>query len=176
MKDFKVANIKISVKISTINYQDIINKVEFQNHNKNLNFITFFLKFTYTFFKPNSKGEIHCNITKIRTFTEINCAINLLSSLFPSADLRNLKIDNITSSARCDKKQNLHDLFFKLSPQYDLKYNLQKFPAVFIKVPIDNVILTVFIFSSGKVICVGAKSEHQVKLVSIWVNEKINKN
>ena len=83
MKDFKVANIKISVKISNITYQDILNKVEFQNHNKNLNFTTFFLKFTYTFFKPDSNGKIHCNITKIKTFTEINCAINLLSTLFP---------------------------------------------------------------------------------------------
>ena len=99
----------------------------------------------------------------------------LVKYLIPNANLKNLKIDNITSSARCDNKQNLHDLFYKLSPQYNLKYNLQKFPAIFIKVPIDNEILTVFIFSSGKVICVGAKSEHQVNLVSIWVNEKINK-
>ena len=44
------------------------------------------------------------------------------------------------------------------------------------KVPIDNCILTLYIFSSGKVICVGAKSEHQVKLVSNRVAEKRNKN
>ena len=100
----------------------------------------------------------------------------MLTSLFPGVYLRNLRIDNITSFVTCDKRQNLQESFSKLSPKYNLKYNLQKFPEVLFKVPFDHGILTVFIFSSGKVTCVGAKSEHQVKLVSSWVAEKINKN
>ena len=160
MLELSVVNIKLSLKIASIDYQDIIDHSQHIKSNRQLNFIVIFSTFTYTIFKPtNSTGYIHCNVTKIRNFSAIASATALFFSMFPQGKLMGLVIDNTTSVTKCDEKKNLDKLFVKLNPLYSLKYNLQKFPAIFIKYPLDERNVTVFIFSSGKVICVGAKNQ-----------------
>ena len=175
MLDFEVVNIKLSLKLNSISYQDILNKVQSLQINQQLNFIVVFQKYTYSIFKPTKvTGNLHCNATKLREFSDIHDAINLLHILFPEATLNNITVDNITSTTKCDRKQNLNKLFSKLNYSYSLKYNLQKFPAIFIKIPVEDKKLTVFIFASGKVVCVGAKTENHLKLISSWVKTEIN--
>ena len=88
--------------------------------------------------------------------------------------MKQISIDNITATTSSDSKQNLSLLFTKLYPKYEIKYNIQKFPAIFIKYPTKQSIVTVFIFSSGKVICVGGKSVDELKETSSWLRTVIN--
>ena len=85
-----------------------------------------------------------------------------------------LVIDNTTSITKYDEKKNLDKLFMKLNALYLIKYNLQTFPAIFIKYPLEDRNVIVFIFSSGKVICVGAKSKQHLNNVSNWLKTEIN--
>ena len=98
----------------------------------------------------------------------------MLVKILPNAEVKNTCVDNITSTTNCDIKQNLDSLFSKLCFHYRIKYNIQKFPAIFIKYPVDKNCVTVFIFSSGKVICVGGKSEEQLKKTSNWLKNVVH--
>ena len=175
MLDLKIVNIKLSLKIVGTSYQHVIERTIHLQQKKRLNFIVIFNTFTYSIFKPTvSTGHLHCNITKIRSFEDISKAIEILTAIFPSAELKPYNVDNLTATTACDTKQNLEQMFTKLNFKYGIKYNLQKFPALFIKYPAVNSYATVFIFSSGKVVCVGAKSQNQLKLISEWLKTEIN--
>ena len=121
-----------------------------------------------------STGELHCNITKISSFSKVSNAIEELIDILPSVKVKQSSIDNITATTSCDRKQNLNILFVKLYQNYQIKYNAQKFPAFFIKYPTEEHCVTVFIFSSGKVICVGGKSVEGLKQTSHWLKTVIN--
>ena len=171
-----MVNIKISVKLSSINYKKIITEVKKLNIKEKNNFVVVFHTYTYTIFKPSLRsGNLHCNITKIKDFFEIPIAIEFLRELLSGVKIENINIDNITSKADQIKKQNLNTVFLTLSSSYEIKYNLQKFPAIFVKVPVEHGTATVLIFSSGKIICVGAKSLNDVKIVSRWIERNFDK-
>ena len=175
MHDLKVVNVKVSVKITSAKYQEVISQISHLQCNQKPNFTVLFHTYTYTIFKASiPTGYLHCNITKLSTFSNVSKAVKLLSSLLPKASFINLSIDNITSTSECDRKQNLDNLFVKLQHTYILKYNLQKFPAIFIRVPFDKGDVTVFVFASGKLVCVGAKSPLHLEQVSKWIRTEIN--
>ena len=175
MLDLKVVNIKLSLKIVGISYQHVIERTINLQQKRRLNFIVIFNNYTYTIFKPTvSTGHLHCNITKIRGFEDICKAIEILFAVFPGAELEPYKVDNLTATTVCDTKENLDQVFTNLNFKYRIKYNLQKFPALFIKYPAVKSYATVFIFSSGKVVCVGAKSQDQLKVISEWLKTEIN--
>ena len=102
-------------------------------------------------------------------------AMEELKTILPCVKVKQNSIDNITATTSCDRKQNLSLIFEKLYPKYKIKYNIQKFPAIFIKYPTKQSVVTVFIFSSGKVICVGGKSSDQLKQTSCWLRTVINR-
>ena len=106
---------------------------------------------------------------------EIPIAIEFLRELLSEVKIETINIDNITSKTDQIKKQNLNTVFLTLSSSYEIKYNLQKFPAIFVKVPVEQGTATVLIFSSGKIICVGAKSLNDVKIVSRWIERNFDK-
>ena len=176
MCDFKVVNIKVSAKISSICYQDLISSVQHLICKERLNFIVIFDVYTYTIFRPNAvTGYLHCNVTKIKTYSDIPEAFTVLQSLLPSINIIEQSIDNITLKGETDMKQNLENLFLKLCTSHEVKYNLQKFPALFIRVPFQEGGVTIFVFASGKVCSVGSKSLTQVEKISEWVKKYINK-
>ena len=74
-----------------------------------------------------------------------------------------------------DMKQNLENSFLKPCTSHEVKYNLQKFPALFIRVPFQEGGFTIFVFASGKVCSVGSKSLTQVEKISEWVKKYMNK-
>ena len=115
---------------------------------------------------------VHCNITKVRSLSKISEAINLLKALFPSARVIEKSIDNITAKSQWNEKVNLEYLFQKLRNTCQVKYNLQKFPALFIRIPLSIRFVTFFVFASGKIVCVGAKTEEELSFVKNWIVTK----
>lgn len=169
-----MVNVKLSIKLSDIRYQDILYFFKDSNVKFSPNFIVIFDKFTYTIFRPNLKtGNIHCNITKVRSFSKVTEALEFIKTSFPLASIEEQSIDNITARFEIRSKLNLDVLFRKLYNAYEIKYNLQKFPALFIKIPISNRTITIFVFTSGKIVCVGAKELLQLELVSNWITSQI---
>ena len=103
---------------------------------RKIKFYSNFDVYTYTIFRPNAvTGYLHCNVTKIKTYSDISEAFTVLQSLLPSINIIEQSIDNITLKGETDMKQNLENLFLKLCTSHEVKYNLQKFPALFIRVP-----------------------------------------
>ena len=98
MQEFEVVNVKLSIKLQNLEYDSIVKLFDDSKINVSHNFIVLFEKFTYTICRPNSKnGVVHCNITKVRSFSKISEAIILLKALFPSARIIEKSIDNITA-------------------------------------------------------------------------------
>ena len=54
MLDLNVVNIKLSLKLAPMCYNDILNQTFHLPTNKKMNFIVVFQKYTYTIFKPNA--------------------------------------------------------------------------------------------------------------------------
>ena len=175
MQEFEVVNVKLSIKLQNLEYDNIIKLFDESKINVSPNFIVLFEKFTYTIFRPDSKnGVVHCNITKFRSFSKISEAINLLKALFPTARIIEKSIDNITAKNQWNEKVNLEYLFQKLRNICQVKYNLQKFPALFIRIPHSNRFVTIFVFASGKIVCVGAKTEEELDFVKNWIVSKFS--
>ena len=175
MQDLNVVNIKISLKLGSICYRDLLDHTAQLQCNKKMNFIVIFKKYTFTIFKPNAlTGDMHCNVTKLKSFSNITEAISILTDIIPNVKVKYSSTDNITAITNWNQKVNLDLLFSKLCSSYEIKYNIQKFPAIFIRYPLESNHVTVFIFSTGKVICVGCKSEEQLKITSKWLNDIIN--
>ena len=77
MREFEVVNVKLSIKLQGLEYDNIIKLSDDSKINVSPNFTVLFKKFTYTIFRPNSKnGVVHCNITKVRSLSKISEAIN----------------------------------------------------------------------------------------------------
>ena len=175
MHDLQIVNINLSLKIDSISFEDVIEQTLHLQNNRKLNFIVIFQTYTYTIFKPNGlTGLLHCNVTKVKSMSDISLAVEEFFTFFPTAELKCIAIDNITATTIFDTKKNLDLLFTDLSPKYSIKYNIQKFPAIFIRYPVEHIYVTVFIFSSGKVICVGGKCLKRLNIVSHWLQTDIN--
>ena len=87
MKDLSVVNIKLSLKLTSIKYQEVMSKALHLRCNERPNFIVLFYTYTYTIFKANAlTGHLHCNVTKIKSFSDVPNALKLLYELFPSAE------------------------------------------------------------------------------------------
>ena len=114
-------------------------------------------------------GLLHCNVTKIKSLIDIPNALDELAQFLPNAKVEKESVDNITATTSLNTKINLNLLFLRLKQSYNVKYNIQKFPAIFVRYPVGESQVTLFIFSSGKVVCVGAKSEGQLVKASNWL-------
>ena len=162
---YKITNIKISVKTTFICLNTVVDKIKDLNYKRYNNFVVFRDIFTYVIFK-SSKGENnHINITKIKTFDEITCAIKHLLDVLCVSEIKR-KIDNITVSLNLHKKVDLKNL-----PSFEhclsVSYNSEKFPGVFIKFNCGTIIL----FHTGKCIFIGIKKEEDIEcLISKIVN------
>ena len=171
MRSLKIVNVKFSLKLNNIMYQDVVESTKTMIIKEKSNFIVVFGKYTYTIFKKSkSTSNLHCNVTKVPDLENISHAIDYLHNFLHGINISNLSVDNITSTTSLNEKISLEKLFEKLSPIYPVKYQLQKFPALFVKYASNNDRITIFFFSSGKINCVGCKNSVHVKRVSDWLD------
>jgi TATA-box binding protein (TBP) (component of TFIID and TFIIIB) len=165
---YKIANVKVSIKTTPIFLDIVLAKaIDGQFYCKNfINFIVLKLKYTYIIFKKNKNSENHINITKIPTIADICEAIEIIRE-FTGALIKYKKVDNIIATTFLNKALDLNDICKKGNFK-SIKYNNEKFPGLFIKLAQGTIIL----FHSGKVVVVGAKTEHDIQclIANIYAN------
>ncbi|RLG19108.1 TATA-box-binding protein [Nanoarchaeota archaeon] len=69
-----------------------------------------------------------------------------------------IKIQNIVASGNLNMKLNLNSLAFKLE---NAEYEPEQFPGLVYHLPNSNI--TFLLFSAGKIVCTGARSEREIK-------------
>lgn len=129
-------------------------------------------KFTYIIFKKSKTKLTHINITKIRSFCEIDVSINYFFELFkiPFSYFHSMSIDNITVTGKVDRKVNLLD-FIQKNSDLSISHNPEKFPGLFIKFIGKG---TLILFSSGSYVIIGAKSKEFITSIHNTLETKLN--
>lgn len=158
---FKVANVKISIKIPAISLDIVFKIAEFQKIKSTLhnNFIVLQSNFTFIIFKAKNSIENHINITKIPNLNKIGEALSEIEKIL-NCNILNIKIDNIIASSNLFKKVSLISIVKKKNFK-KIKYNNQKFPGLFIKFKKG----TAIIFHSGKIVIVGCKKTQHIEFI-----------
>lgn len=155
---FEIKNIKISLKITKIPLNSVINQFEKENisYNTKNNYIIVRRVFVFIFFKPKSSEISHINITGIPNIESIYESITILKDIILKSLIiipLNFKIDNLT--AVYDYKQFIDqiEILKRSKDKHIVKFNKEKFPGLFIKVKFG----TFIIFHTGKVNLVGCQ-------------------
>ena len=154
--NYTISNIKASLKIVKCNLELL--QLSCQKRGipakKYPNFLVIHDNHKYTIFKKGAGKGQHINITKIKSFEDIHTALfrlnDLLATRFAVGDMI---IDNITATSNLGKKIDLCS-FLRAHSSLNIAYNAESFPGAFIRFSCATVIL----FSSGKLVIVGAKS------------------
>ena len=178
MFDFKITNIKLTLKTSFICLNTVkkflqkkkINFKEYQN------FLVIKNKYTYVYFKT-SDGEInHLNITNVPEFSKIDFASNhILKNILKPLKIKEIyrRVDNISASLNLNNKINLLDIVSYFKKICQVSYNTEKFPGAFLKFKQG----TIIIFHTGKCIFIGCKFIRNLKCLEkhilTYVNTKI---
>jgi hypothetical protein len=161
--DYKIANVKVSIKTSAIVLDNVITVCsEKQLYCKNYNnFLVVKDIYTYIIFKKNKNNENHINITKIPNIDSVSNAITRIQDLTKSLILSQT-IDNIIASTSLPNPLNLKLISTLFT---NVKYNNEKFPGLFIKFTTG----TVIIFHSGKIVIVGCKTEKDLQCLILKI-------
>ena len=185
---FKVTNLKISVKLPrevSLKFVDDRCKLLYPIHKDIIckqstpNILTVrYRDFTYILFKrsseKNHQGIIplqHCNITKIRSESEIPEAIGHLFVIINQPPIwLNYTIDNYSCLANTNQLIDIVGLFMN-EPKIPCDYNVEKFPGLKIYSPkeISERNLTSLVFKSGSVILVGGNNLNEINEFFNWV-------
>lgn len=158
---FKVANVKVSIKILAIPL-DIVYKIakekniDLKLHN---NFLVLKAKFTFIIFKAKNSIENHINITKIPDINSVPFAVLEIENIL-GCNHFNLCVDNIIASANLHKTVDLIEIV-KNKNFEKIKYNNQKFPGLFITFKKG----TTIVFHSGKIVIVGCKTIPDIECI-----------
>lgn len=155
---FEIKNIKVSFKINPICLNTVIKSFEKNNisYTEKNNYLIIKNKFVYIFFKSGSRKLHFVNITKISCPQEIKQAIDYLKNYllkFIILDIKNEKIDNITANFDYKQNINLYKIITHYSHSYNIKFNQEKFPGLFLKTKLG----TFIIFHTGKINLIGCK-------------------
>ena len=166
---FKVANVKVSVKIPAIALDIVYNIAKEKNipTNSQNNFIVLKAKYTFIIFKKGRNStENHINITKIPNISLISKAIKEIEDIL-NCKHYNLRVDNIIASSNLHKTLDLVEIV-RIKKFEKIKYNNQKFPGLFVTFEKG----TTIIFHSGKIVIVGCKKISDIKCIlkNIFVN------
>lgn len=160
---FEIKNIKISLKIEELSLNSVLNQFKIENISFKIksNYIIIKDKFVFIFFKSKNSFVNHINITQISNINFINDSIELLKEkIFKTLPFTILKqqIDNLT--ATCDVKKEIDQvkILNKVKNIYNIRYNKEKFPGLFVKVGFG----TFIIFHTGKVNLVGCQNLFQL--------------
>ena len=156
LSKFKIHNIKLSLKFVSKNFFLNRDRIDFINEqNKNFTIIKH-NSYTFIIFKPKkNEVEQHCNITKIPCFCSISQSILTFLNLVKSeCYIKNIKIDNVTSTLNIGKKIVLKKFLQKNYNKFKYIYHLpERFPSVFFRLSEEKG--TCLFFSSGKIVLVG---------------------
>ena len=187
---FKVTNIKISVKLlqpASLNcvedrcrlLQPIHRNISWRRCGNNILTLRY-NNFTYILFKKSSKlADVascfdrpqHCNITKIKSESDIPEAIGHLFFLVNQTPTwLDYTIDNYSCLANTNQLIDIVEIYMnELTVRCD--YNEQLFPALKIYSPkeISERNLTSLVYKSGSVILVGGNNLDEVKEFFNWV-------
>lgn len=155
MLSYQVNNIKVSFKITT---SGIGKKLSYfariSPHVTKIDGNFFVLRKIYVYIVFYT-GHVNC--TKIKSVADFQICKNIFSEALsvPNTNLRDLQIDNISSSGDTFRKLNLlHFGAFLSRTSLKFRYNPQRFPGLSVR--LKNASFT--IFNSGKFIAVGTKS------------------
>ena len=163
-----ISNVKISVIFrSSIPLNEFKNIIQRCSVSINKNSIT--IRGDYTiiiFYKKPSK--YHVNVTKIKSLSEISIAVKYIRDKFfdsTNFELISQRIDNITSTFNLCKILNLYEIATKT--EY-AKFNPERFPGVYIKIPL--IAGVGIVFSTGRVNVLGCSSESDI--LELWTKIK----
>ena len=163
-----ISNVKISCKIRLVNN---VNSISFNTDTNNSikhynNFTVVKKKYSYIVFtKSKLNQNFHVNITKIPQLDHISKALDELKDIISSPFvIEKFKIENLTCLHHFKDKLNLGKIYEKCKPnEYyginQIRYDLEKFPAMFITLTKCSAL----VFSSGKIVIIGASSEHNAR-------------
>jgi hypothetical protein len=166
--DYKITNIKISVKCKNI-CLDTVQKylcdslIHFKKYD---NYIVTKLKYTYIIFKRNIKNTeeiFHVNITNIPTLDYLSDAINTLKEFDGKTTIVSYKIDNITASKNFNKSIDIQKLLENITTDIRATYNTETFPGVFLKYPDKRG--TAILFHTGKCVLLGSKTINNIESI-----------
>ena len=190
---FEVTNVKISVKLPReVSLKFVEDRCKLlQPTNTDIycskwkeNILTVrYNNFTYVLFKKSSKvppeGVIpsqHCNITKLKSDSDITKAIEDLFFLVDqSPTILNYSIDNYSCLAHCltHTHQQIDLCSLYLNERIQCKYSKESFPAVIIYCPQEigkkSKNLCCLLYRSGSAVLVGGKNLEEVKKIFNWV-------
>ncbi len=128
------------------------------------NFTVVRKQYVYTIFKTRGNNKsYHVNITKVPSRADIKISLSLLTDIISNRfSVQTWEINNLTCSFRAGFEIPLPDVFDKLRKESYVKkvrFNPERFPGMFVTFEAN----TVLIFSTGKMVIIGAKSEDAVK-------------
>lgn len=163
IKNLVVSNIKLSCTINLLDEKTIsLNKeVEKSFHG---NFTVVRKKYIYTIFKRReNRDDYHVNITKVPSTSQIETSIEELSNIITNSFIvQSYKIDNMTCSFDAGCHIPLMGVFDDLKKESFVKrirFNPERFPGMFVTFESNTILL----FSSGKMVIIGAKNIHSVE-------------
>lgn len=152
---FQIKNIKISLKIKPIYLNSVLKHFDKERITYKIknNYVIINNKFVYILFKPRDSIIKHINVTKIPDIESISNSLNLLKDTISYLIILSYKIDNITAVYDYKKEINQLKILNNHKHLFNLKFNKEKFPGLFLKVLLG----TFIIFHTGKVNLVGCK-------------------
>ena len=192
IKDYKfeITNLKISVKLpQAVSLEFVEDRCKYLQSTapniycsrKKKNILTVrYNNFTYILFKRSSKvppkGIIpsqHCNITKLKSESDITKAIEYLFFLVDqSPTVLNYSIDNYSCIADIFQSIDISSLYMN-EPGILCDYNEEDFPAVTIYCPQEikreSKNLCCLVYRSGRAVLVGGKNLQEIEEFLTWV-------
>ena len=160
-----VSNVKISCKIRLINSDEIsFNTDNVMKHYNNFTVVK--KKYSFIVFtKTKQNRNFHVNITKIPSTEHISKALDELKLVISSEFIIEVfKIENMTCLYQIKSEINLSTFFnnLKINADFEIvqkRYDPEKFPGMFLTLKKCSALL----FSSGKIVIIGASSEQDAK-------------
>lgn len=176
MFEFKITNIKLSVKTSFVCLDSVKvilkkKKIKFKPYP---NFIVIKNKYTYIFFKSKENKVNHLNITSISNFDNIDYSVEHFFNMLDITSFQEIyrSVDNITASLNLNEKIDLLKIVAHFKQICNVSYNTEKFPGVFLKYKQGTIIL----FHTGKCIFIGCKNLYSIKYLETQVKSFFNTN
>lgn len=166
--DYKITNIKISVKcrnicLDTVKEYLCDNLIQYKKYD---NYIVTKIKYTYIIFKKNIKNTddiFHVNITNIPSLDYLSDAINILREFDKNISIVSYTIDNITASKNFLQAINIKHFLTNIPSDIRTTYNTETFPGVFLKYPDKRG--TAILFHTGKCVLLGSKTVDNIEYI-----------
>jgi hypothetical protein len=163
---FSIKNVKISVKLEDISLNSVVKYLECNSISFVIkgNYLVIHHKYVYIFFKLKNFVIRHINVTKIPDEESVKDSILVLQNEILNGMYLKIfyyKIDNMTAIYDTKNNVDLLKILDKTKLSFNVRYNKEKFPGLFIKTNEG----TFIIFHTGKVNLVGCKSMDRLPLL-----------